>query len=388
MTLYAVTGIAQGLDATEAAVQATDQALSQVGRARIALAFVAASDDYPVRQVVNGVSGLLSDTPLIGFSTPAQITEGGIFQKSIAVGLLVSDDVQVAADWQPGFDTDPEQCLHNIAALINPAPGDTQTLLVIADGLNSDSSPLEGAFQHSRYALAGCLSGGEISSGRGYQIGGSRYGINGLAAAVLRGNLRVGIGAHHGWQPVGVYTQITRTHELWVDTLDERRASDTYARLFGHPAREWIFPPLNHLVRLYPLGIERDGAGGDSLLVRSPIRVESDGGLRMNTHVSQGKIAYFLVSSFENCLDSARLAAQQALNALGGRQPSLALIFADIAWKMMMQAQPGSEIDAIQSVLGYDIPLIGGYTYGQIGRTADGMPQILNQHLQVVLFGE
>jgi len=116
--------------------------------------------------------------------------------------------------------------------------------------------------------------------------------------------------------------------------------------------------------------------------------VESDGGLRMNTHVSQGKIAYFLVSSFENCLDSARLAAQQALNALGGRQPSRALIFADSAWKMMMRAQPGSEIDAIQSVLGYDIPLIGGYTYGQIGRTADGMPQILNQHLQVVLFGE
>jgi hypothetical protein len=74
MTLFAAIGKAQGLDAAEAAVQATDQALALTGRHNISLAIIAAAHDYPVQQVVNGVAGLLSDTPLLGFSTPAQIT--------------------------------------------------------------------------------------------------------------------------------------------------------------------------------------------------------------------------------------------------------------------------------------------------------------------------
>ncbi len=229
-----------------------------------------------------------------------------------------------------------------------------------------------------------------MASNRAFQIGGIRCGYNGLAAAVLRGNIKVGVGTNHGWQSVGVYSRITRSRDLWVRTLDGRRSSETYARNFGHPAREWSFPPLNQLVRLYPLGLEREQfgeTGQTSYIVRSPLCVETDGSLRMNVSVPQGKTAYLLVSSAENCLAATRLATQQALEELGGAEPALALIFADIAFEMMLQAQPGSEISAVQSVLGSDVPIIGGYTYGQIGRDPGGRPELYNQHIQIVLFG-
>ena len=108
----------------------------------------------------------------------------------------------------------------------------------------------------------------------------------------------------------------------------------------------------------------------------------------MNASVPQGKSAYLLVSSAENCLAAARLATQQAMEGLGESHPVLALVFADIAWEMMLQAQPGSEISAIKSILGDDIPIIGGYCYGQVGRGTDDIPELYNQHIQVVLIGD
>ncbi|MBK8620015.1 MAG: hypothetical protein IPN96_23685 [Anaerolineales bacterium] len=75
--------------------------------------------------------------------------------------------------------------------------------------------------------------------------------------------------------------------------MDGRPASETYAGLFGYPARDWAFPPLNYLARLYPLGVEQ----GEDLVVRSPIRVEADGSFRMNANIRDGIDAYLLVGS-------------------------------------------------------------------------------------------
>jgi hypothetical protein len=168
--------------------------------------------------------------------------------------------------------------------------------------------------------------------------------------------------------------------------LDGRPASESYARLFGHPAREWAFPPLNHLVRLYPLGIQQDT---EKLLVRSPIRVEADGSFRLNTTVEDGSDAYLLVGSISACQEAARQAVQDAVHALGNAKPALALVLADVAWQMIFESQPGTELNPIREVLGADVPILGGYTLGQIvPGAASAPPKFLNQHLSVIVIGE
>jgi hypothetical protein len=391
MALYAVTGISQGLNAVEAAVQATDQALSQVGRAQVALALVAASEDYPPDQVVNGVSGLLSDTPLLGFSTPALLTREGIQQRSIAVALLVGDDVHAQADFWTGYDKDSGLCTKTMLEALPAEDPQSKGLLVIADGLHGDSSPMVEQLAATKLLIAGCLTGGDLTGERAFEIGGYQGGMNGLAAVVVSGDLKIAVGTDHGWQPIGVYARITRSKELQVRALNGRRPTDTYARYFGRTSRDWSFPPLNQLARLYPLGVEVENLEYPeqvSFHVRSPLLIEPDGSLRMNVSVPQGTTAYLLFGSSENCLQAARRATQQAVSALGGARPVLALVFADIAFKMMLQAQPGEEVAAVKSILGEAVPIIGGYTCGQIGRCPDGSAELFNQHIQIVLFGE
>ena len=215
-------------------------------------------------------------------------------------------------------------------------------------------------------------------------MAGNQTGSGGLAAAFLRGDLRVGIGFGHGWDPVGGQFRVTRSRGFWLRTLDGRPASETYALLFGQPARDWAFPPLNYLARLYPLGVEQ----GEELVVRAPIRVEADGSFRMNATVRDGSDAYLLVGSRAACEKAARQAAQQALLQLDDARPAFALVLVDVAWQMLLKSQPGVEINAVQEIVGTNVPIAGGYTLGQIvpGENGTG-PRFLNQHIVVVVFG-
>lgn len=390
MTIIASVGKAQSFNATEAAIQATDEALSQIGRHRVALAIIAASHDFPGKQVVDGVSGLLSDTPLFGFSTPAQLTEEGIHQRSVVVALIAGDRVVANAGfWKLNGNFEHER-ITPLSKLIQPGKEEPGTLLIVGDGTGVDGSQILDYIPPGNYPLGGCLTCGDSYPTPGFQIGGIYYDSLGLAGVHLGGDLKVGIGSNHGWQPIGVFVRITQAKELRLRALDGKRASEVYSRMFGYSSRDWTYPPLNRLVRLYPWGIEEPDQQEKHLFsysVRSPIQMEADGSLRMNPGVAQGKTAQLLISSVENCVAAAKLAARQALQQLGGAKPVLGLVFADIAWRIMLQAQPGSEVEAIREIIGSDVPLIGGYSYGQFMRNTEGKPELLNQHLQVVLFG-
>jgi hypothetical protein len=165
--------------------------------------------------------------------------------------------------------------------------------------------------------------------------------------------------------------------------MDGKTAADRYSDYFGVPARDWAFPPLTHLARLYPLEIEDQEH--ETRVLRSPLHVEADGSFRMHTAVAQGSIGHLMIGSPDLCIEAARTAARKALEGIGSARPIFALVFADVAWQMLLATQPGAEISAVREILGKEIPLVGAYTLGQLCTKSDRM---LNQHLLVALFGE
>jgi hypothetical protein len=109
----------------------------------------------------------------------------------------------------------------------------------------------------------------------------------------------------------------------------------------------------------------------------------------MNAAIRDGIDAYLLVGSRVACETAARNAAQQALRQLGDSKPALVLVLVDVAWQMLLKAQPGAEIAAIQEILGENVPIAGGYTLGQVTNTDENSkPKFLNQHIVVIAFGE
>ena len=383
MTIQAAVGIAQALDGREAGLQAAHQALNRLGIGTPAFGILISSHQFQAHDVVTGVASLLGDTPIIGFSSPAGLTNTGQHLNSVVLALL-RGDFEADVHWLPGYSQSSRETAASLMKLA-ASHSDNHAGLLFADGFNGDAEQLCSAIQSSTMQFTGGLSSGDLHTSNTYQMTGSQIGTGSLSAAFLRGNLRIGVGHAHGWDQVGSQFRVTRSRGFWLRTLDGRPASETYAELFGHPARDWAFPPLNYLARLYPLGIEQ----GDELVVRSPIRVEADGSFRMNAPVRDGIDAYLLVGSNAACEKAASQAAQQALLALGNAKPFFALLLVDVAWQMLLKAKPGAEIAAVQDILGTAIPLAGGYTLGQIvpGKE-DASPHFLNQNIVVIAFGE
>jgi len=383
MTFHAAVGHAQSLDGREASLQATHQALNKFGASAPGLGIVISSHQYQARNVASGAASLLGEAPLIGFSTPAGLTGNGLHSHSVVVAVLGADELEANSHWLPGYSQSSRETAIQLDMLISG--NDARKVLFFADGFNGDAEQFCSTLSPNTVQIMGCLSSGDLHSGSNFQIAGNQTGTGSLAALTFSSELRIGIGYAHGWDPVGGQMRVTRSRGFWLRTLDARPASETYAELFGYPAREWGFPPLSHMARLYPLGIEQ----GEDLVVRSPIRVEADGSFRMNASIRDGMDAFVLIGSRASCQHAAQQAAQQALRKMEGVKPAFALVLVDIAWQMLLKATPGAEITAIQEIIGEDVPIAGGYTLGQvIPGDENSSPQFLNQHIVVALFGE
>ena len=381
MALTASVGLAQSLNGREAGLQAAHQALNRLGASTPGLAIVISSHQYQPREVLSGVASLLGDAPMIGFSSPAGLTDTGHHPHSVVIGLL-SGEFQTDTLWLPGYAQSGRETASRIEQHA-AARVERQTILTFADGFNGDAEQFCNSIS-SNLSITGGLSSGDLHTGNTFQLAGNQTGTGGLVAAFLRGNLKMGVGYGHGWKPVGNQFRVTRSRGFWLRTLDGRPTSETYAGLFGYPPRDWAFPPLSYLARLYPLGVEQ----GEELVVRSPIRVEADGSFRMNAAIRDGIDAFLLVGSRAACEDAARNATRQALRQLGDAKPVLALILVDVAWQMLLKANPGVEVAAVQEILGETIPIVGGYTLGQIASDENAKPKFLNQHIIVMIFSE
>ena len=385
MTLTAAVGSAQAFDGREAGIQATHNALKQLGEGTPSLAIIVTSRYYDAKEVAKSINSLLGDTPTIGLSSASTLTQEGQIKNSVSVALLSSPDIEATDHWISGYAQSGRETASLLRELATVSDKEDKQILFFADGFNGDAEQMCLALTGDPLSITGGLSSGNPHTGITSQIAGTQAGSGSLAAALIEGNLKIGVGSDHGWRPVGSQFRVTRSRGFWVRTLDGRPASEAYSQLFGYPARDWGFPPLNYLVRLYPLGIDQ----GQDLLIRSPLRVEADGSFRMNAPIRDGVDAYLLTGSPATCLEAAQRAAQKARLSLDGAKPKLALILADISWQMLLKAHSGAEVRAVQDILGADIPIIGGYTLGQVTPGKDeAPPDFLNQHITVVVFGE
>lgn len=382
--IYSV-GQAFSVEGREAVSRAVYDARAVLGNVEVRFAIVIASVEYDFQSVFSAARTQIGEAPIFGFSTTGELTNSGSHRRSVVVVLMVDDDLEVRSDWVPAPADRSAQSLRDLLDTLGLTTDQKGLLLLAADGFGSDYEEMVHALPAGRYQLAGGLAAGDMRLGHTFQLGGDRFGKAGLAGAFLAGDhLKVGIGVAHGWQPVGAKMVVSASSGQWLRTLDGQPAAEGYARLFEKPAREWGQPPLNTLVRLYPLGFEEQD---HSLSVRSPLRMEVDGSLRMNVHPREGGSVQLLVGSRERCLRAARTAAEQALEALEGEPPRFALVLADVSWQMLFQGYDSAEVQAVQEVLGSDVPIAGGYTLGQFCHPGGShRPGFLNQHIEVVLF--
>jgi hypothetical protein len=386
MTRLAVYGTAQGLDGREAAIKASQMALDQLGMLKPVFGIVFASEEFDTVETLAGLAGLIGDVPLWGVSTVRPLTGDSEKPRSIVVALIAGQDLKASVLWVPGYAEDSQEAARQIGRVLRSELILPQVLLLAADGVAGSLLPVCAGLADLPVMAGGCLASGSYSSGKTDVFGKNQAGPGALSAALLSGRFRVGSGSGHGWQDTGLNFMVTKARDVWIQGIDGQPVTEMLAKIFGRPAREWSFPPLNELVRLYPLGVE-PALRDDELILRSPLRIEVDGSMRMSTPVAEGSRVHLMLGDPEGCLKAAATAAQLALADLGNAHPLVALAYIDLAWLYLMENRPNQVAQVLQETLG-SIPLVGAYTLGQMVRSSvNSVPVINNQGVTVQILG-
>jgi hypothetical protein len=351
MTRGIAWGIGKGLDGKESTHLAIQEALNNLGSARPAFAIVIASCEFVIGEVLNEVVSHLGQTPIWGFSTFTPLTSDGEQPRSVVVALFSGHELKAQVLFWPAFAQDSAGTAQEVRKLFADRQINPQGILFVADGVNGDASQVCTALQEYQSPLAGFLAGGEIRSGKTFQMGGAHSGSGALSMAELEGKFRLGIGQGSGWKDIGLNFQVSRARGAWIQTLNGVPAAEIYSKTFGYPGRDWARPPLTDLARIYCLGIET-GPHSSDLSYRSSLHIEVDGSLRMNAPISEGQTAHLLVGDRNACQEAALQAVRQALEGLGKARPMLALVLVDLAWHYLFEAHQKNLMNEIQTALG------------------------------------
>ena len=108
--------------------------------------------------------------------------------------------------------------------------------------------------------------------------------------------------------------------------------------------------------------------GKEYFQLRSPVGVDHEKGtISLAGSIPQGRAVTITTASRADIIGGAELAAKQAKACIEGAKPEVILMFSCVGRKLVLGRRTQEEVDAVKNVLGRDVPLLGFYTYGEIG---------------------
>jgi hypothetical protein len=368
--------------AAQAAAEAARAALDGVEHPVLAIALSAGP--YDPAQLAEAVSHELGNIPWIGCSAPGVFVGARLMQQALALGVICSPQAYVGLGVAGPVSRNPvgvgsaavARALDQLPPL---SPARSRALLLFADALGGGGADtVRGALREGGTAIAwagGGVGGDNLGASSTAQFARGVAYRDYAVAAVLDLPAPIGVGMRHGWSPYGPPLTVTRARAEIAHQLEYEPAFEVYRRIAvsqGDSVDRDSFAPF---AMTHPLGIPQ--ADGE-YVIRDPLNVELDGGLRFVTEVPAGSLVRMMQASQPQLVLAAREAAEKARLGAGGALGG-ALVFDCVSRYMLLGERFGGELEAIQSALGPAVPMFGCLTFGEIGALGAGVPQFHNK---------
>lgn len=170
--------------------------------------------------------------------------------------------------------------------------------------------------------------------------------------------ISVGYGSMGGWDSFGPQRKITRSEENILYEIDDKSALALYKSYLGEYASQL---PASGL--LFPLSISE--TIGSAPLVRTIMAIdEEQESLTFAGDIPQGAYAQLMKANFDRLVDGASDAASHCQSIL--ETTELAILISCVGRKMVLKQRIEEETEAVQEIIGDDVPMTGFYSYGEI----------------------
>ncbi len=355
-------------DAFEAGMNAARMALERMGAANPDLTVVFSSVIFDQPGLLQGIQTVVGKCPLIGCSTAGEITSEGFDRRSIVVMTLKSKELQCGVGLGEGITKDALQVGRDVAKdAVRRNPANRFAFMMIPDGLKGNGANVIKGIQEilgNSFPIIGGSAGDDFLFENTYQYYNGRVFDDAVVGTLFGGDVAIGIGARHGWQPLGKLRKITKARENIIEEIDGVKAVEIYTEYFGKKIEELSEEgPLARITIMYPLGMTV--VGEEEYLLRNILRVTSDGALVCAGEIPQGAEARLMMASDSLAIAAARNAAERALDNMGDVEVNVAFVFNSASRARLLGRRGKQEIEAIKQVFGKDVSIIGFCTYGE-----------------------
>ncbi|MBB1474370.1 FIST signal transduction protein [Shewanella vesiculosa] len=332
------------------------------------------------------LSSAFPNAQIVGCSTSGEIQDDCLYDNSICVTAIDFEHTQVHVVSHSINQF--EHCAELAKQLVSQLPLEgLKHVLVISDGHLVNGSELVDGLQ--QYLPQGVMATGGLA-GDGERFSQTTVWHNkriesGLIVLVgLYGErLSVGCGSLGGWRPFGPKRLITKSTNNVLYELDGRPALDLYKEFLGEFASDL---PASAL--LYPLALQQYGE--QEHVVRTILSIdELQKSMLFAGNMPEGATCQLMHSNYEDLLDGAQLAADQAGACFKGTPPELAILISCVGRRLVLGQHVEEELEIIKEGLPAKCAISGFYSYGEISPIQSiGRCGLHNQTMAVTLLSE
>ena len=243
----------------------------------------------------------------------------------------------------------------------------------------------------SDFRIAGGAAGDDLNFKKTYQYFNDELLTNAVVGFGITGNIKVAVGADHGWQPIGGSRLVTKAEGTKLIELDGKPAFEIYKDYFGERAGDFK-KALSLAAVTYPLGMKAKGV--EEIMVRVPLAVADDGSIVCGAEVIEGSEMYLMIGTLSGAMDAAKVMVQSLVDMVPDTNPRVVFVSDCVARKILFGDRGQEEVALLKSIGGPQSVIFGFYSYGQIAslrvpakdiNTCD--PGFYEQSISIAVFG-
>lgn len=369
MAIKVGVGKSKEIDSFTAGSIAANNALEQLGSNQPNLVFVFASSRFDHLQLLRGIKSIIPNCPLVGCTTAGEITSQGPDKKSVVVLAIESNSLHAAVGLGKNLGKDSRRAGQEVAhdVIVKTRQGLARhAFMMLADGLNGNGVDIIRGVQEvlgTSFPIVGGSAADDFLFAKTFQFYDENVYQDSVCGILFSGDISIGIGARHGWYPLGKPRIVTDAVHNIIKKLDGKPAARIYEDYFGKRVADLRNEPMARMSVMYPLGMSIPEE--EECIIRNAMKVDVEGSLICAGEVPKGSEIRVMMGSKETALKAAQKAAEIALGALRKKKASLVFVFDSVSRERLFGLKSKEEIEIVQKIFGPDTPVVGFYTYGE-----------------------
>ncbi|MGB0930894.1 MAG: FIST signal transduction protein [Chitinophagales bacterium] len=325
------------------------------------------------------------DIDVVGSTTSGEFIDDEVFEKSIVVMLMDINRnyyriyFEQVDGYTQSYELGKSLAIYSKTLFTNPA-----YISVFNTAINGELLVNGiGDVLQSEFSIFGGMAGDDAAMIETYVFTNDQKANNGLATIVLNADKIAVKGlALSGWEPLGAINTITKAEGNVIYSINGKPALEIFKDFFGeyHSINEED-GTVAIATAQYPIQVKRK----EEYVLRAPLNAnEENGSLVMAGPVREGEEFRFSIAPgfeiIEKTVDGFKKFQEENQDA------DALILFSCLARHLSLGPLVEQEIEGISEL--WDAPLVGFFTYGEIGKNAHGASNFYNETCSLVTLKE